>query len=227
MRKKISLSLKFIIGLFVITGMTLAIIFAERDGYSDWYRRLLYFTQQSNIWIGATCLSMAILSLVKKENQKRDQVLYLLKFIFTVSITITGVTYCALLAPFAGDDYNAWTFCSVITHVIVPILSVLDFFIDDFNITYGKKHIYSSLIPPALYLVFALILGAFNVEFGLGKTYPYFFMDIKGDAGLFGFVNSSPPQLGVVYWLILFLFIVLGFAYLYSYIHDKRKRKID
>ena len=158
MKKKISICLKFTIAFSAFVGVILAMIFANRDGYTDWYRRLFYFTQQSNIWIGITCFIMAILAVfeLNKNKQLIKKYLYILKFIFTVSITITGLIFCGLLAPFA--DFNVWSFSSILTHVVVPILSIVDFFLEDYSMVLTKNHVFASLIPPFIYFVFASIL---------------------------------------------------------------------
>lgn len=219
-RKKVSLALKILIGLSAFLGLILACVFAERDGYSAWYKRLYYFTQMSNVWIGATCLFMVFYNW---KNQKVNKVIYCLKFIFTVCIAITGVVYCTLLAPFAGEDYNAWTFGSILSHVLTPVLSVADFFVDDYNANYKKRYVLYSLIPLIFYMAFSLILGAFNVDFGRGDTYPYFFLDFKSEVGFFGYKAGNPPKLGSMYFIILFLFCILGVAYLLFALKNKKK----
>ena len=77
--------------------------------------------------------------------------MYVCKYIFTVSITITGLIFCGLLAPFA--DYNVWVFSSVLTHVVVPVLSIADFFVDDYKIDFKRFHIFLTLIPPFAWFV--------------------------------------------------------------------------
>ena len=220
MRKKISLILKILICSFAFLGIALAMVFAQQDGYSHWSKRLLYFTQQSNLWIGAICLIIATLQLTKSE-KGASSVLYLIRFIFTVSITVTGVVYCTLLAPFADENFNAWSFGNVITHVIVPALSIADFIIDDAQYNCSKKQVFLTTVPPLAYFIFATVLCVNMVDFGRGDPYPYFFLNYYSEAGLFGFVHGDLPQLGSVYWIILFLGMVLGLGYLYRRIHVK------
>lgn len=200
---------------------------AVEDGYSHWSRRLLYFTNQSNIWIGLTCLVAVILLLLKKENTASYRTLIIIKYVFTVSITITCLIFCCLLAPFAEmENYNAWNMASIFAHVIVPVLSVIDFFTDDYQIFFTKKHAIFSVIPPLLYFIFCMFLSAFSIDFGRGEIYPYFFMNFNTEAGLFGFVGTTnPPQMGTIYWLVIILALILGISYLYRYIFNRLKTK--
>ena len=141
--------------------------------------------------------------------------MYIIRFIFTVSITLTGIIFCAFLAPFSPPDYNAWTFSSYLTHVISPLLSIIDFFLDDYAITLKKSHVFLALIPPAFYFVISCTLSLLKFDFGRGQYYPYFFMDIYSSAGFFGFeMDNHPPVIGTAYWLIF----ILGFILLISFI---------
>ena len=61
-------------------------------------------------------------------SQKR--ISYLLKiivFVSAVAITLTGIVFCFVLAPTLGQA--AWNVQNVLTHVVVPIASVVDFFV--------------------------------------------------------------------------------------------------
>ena len=215
-KKIISICLKILISTCSILGIALACIFAERDGYSHWSKRLLYFTQQSNIWICLICVAFAVLSILelKKSRFYISKVIYALKFVFTISITITGIIFCALLAPFA-ENYNAWSFSSILTHVIVPLLSIADFFIIDVRLPVKRSFVFYSVIPPLFYFIFASILSILHVDFGRGDTYPYFFMDLNSEVGLFGFKNGDLPQLGTFYWIVAILLLILGISWSY------------
>ena len=225
--KYVPFLLNCLIFVFSITGFFLSCYFARRDGYSHWLRRLLYFTQQSNLWIGITSLAFAIMLAKGEIPEKRLKIISVFKYIFTVSITVTGIIFCALLAPFA--DYDVWYFASVLTHVVVPILSILDFFTNKNIVKIDKKYVWFSLIPPAAYFIFASILGILGVDFGRGVAYPYFFMDYYSELGLFGFLAGRPPQFGSFYWLVFFLIFIyfLGFAYykIHAYLSKKRALK--
>ena len=233
-KKIISIILKFLIGITSLTGVIISFFNAQYDGYSHWSKRLLFFTGQSNLWIGILSFILAILIIIKLTTHKdcvKDW-LYTLKYVFTVSITLTGFIYCCILGPFAGKSgaiLHTWSLSSWLTHIIVPVLSIADFFIDDYKYVFKKRHVWYSIIPPALYLAFCAILGVFNIDFGKGETYPYFFLNFNSPAGFFGFSDQKPFVMGSFYWIIIFLLMTLSFAFLLVFIHPesikKRKQK--
>ena len=228
-RKSFSIVFKFIVFTCSVVGIVLSCLYAQEHGYSGWERRLMYFTQMSNLWIALTFCVIAILRCVGHSKGKKivPKWLYVLKYIFTVSITLTGIIFCCFLAPFAetAGYLDAWATSSIFTHVVVPVLSIIDHFIDDYNIVYKNTHIYLSLIPPFLYALFASIANWCGVDFGRGDTFPYPFLNYYSDAGFFGFAQGNPPQVGVFYWLIFISLLVLGIAWLYYYFHPRTRKE--
>ena len=201
-RKITSLILKSIVALSVIVGV---IIHMVADA-----RAILYFTTQSNIWIGVTCLVGLALMIFKLPVKKW---FYSIKLVFTVSITLTGVVYCTMLAPYMGEE--AYTFSSTLLHVIVPVVSVADFFVYDYVAQFKRWECVTATIPPIYYLVFAGIGYALNWDFGYGgQNYPYFFLNWGSPAGAFGF-SSESPYIGVFYYVVILSAFVVGVAALY------------
>ena len=84
----------------------------------------MYFTIQSNILIGLICL-VGLIFLIRK--QKPGNTWYIIKYVGTVAITLTGVVFCFVLAPTLGD--HAWNIQNILTHVVVPLGSIIDFFV--------------------------------------------------------------------------------------------------
>lgn len=221
-REKLSILLKYLTVIASLGGVLLSLIYAKRDGYSHWSRRLLYFTAQSNVWLGITFIALLLLPLKKRNTETWKKRLYLLKYLFTVSITITGLVFCTLLAPFAEDNYHPWGLCNLFTHVFSPLLAIIDFFIDPYRINIRKKQIFLTLIPPLAYFSSASILGAMHTDFGRGVNYPYFFLNFTSPAGIFGFSNVRPFFVGSFYWIFLFALVLLFFAYLYARFNSKK-----
>ena len=222
-RRNIGILLNLIAGVAASIGVILAFIFAKQDGFSSVGQRLLYFTNLSNIWIGITCLIISIVSIIEIKLKKTllKNYIYTLKFIFTVSITITGLIFCVLLAPFA--EFNVWSFSSVLTHVVVPITSVASYFVEMPISPMNKKTVWYALIPPLVYFIFGSILSILKVDFGRGQTYPYFFMNYYSEVGLFGFRYSDKPEMGSVYWIIVILLLIIGLSKLYYKLHTINK----
>ena len=213
-RKIISLVLKFIIVISAAVGVTMYV--TESSAY------LLYFTLQSNIWIAATCVVGIVLALFRRPIA---QWMYSTKLVFTVSITLTGVVYCTMLAPILGAE--AYNLPSVLLHVVTPIASIADFFVYDTVATYRKWECLTVTIPPWYYLAFAGVGYALNWEFDYGGVnYPYFFLNWGSPAGAFGF-SSEVPYMGVVYYVLILLAFVIGIGALYIWLAKLANRKLS
>ena len=228
MRNRISKILKLSVILFSIIGLLCNFISATADGYSHWSKRLLYFTTISNVWIAAALALILMLPYLKTWNDspRVKNLLYVLRYVFIVSITLTGFIFCFVLAPgAANDNYNAWTLGSIFVHVLVPIASIADFFVDPERITVKRSYVFVSLIPPALYLAFASILGVFGVDFGRGDPFPYFFMNYSSPAGFFGMSEVMPYRIGSFYWIIFMLGVILAVAASYKRFYNGKNKK--
>jgi len=221
--KKASLIIKIAIVIATLGGVTLSLIYAEQDGYSHWATRLMYFTGLSNIWIGL-CVAVILLTPFIKgfSTEEGKRRLYVLRYVFTVSITVTGIVYCFILAPFSDEgEFVPWTLTSVLTHVVAPTLCIADFFIDEYKIKLNKTHVVFCAIPPLCYFAFAGLLNIFDVDFGRGDPYPYFFLNLKSPAGIFGFSDTPPFVFGSFYWILLFLLMIFSIAAPYAIINSK------
>ncbi|MBO7303842.1 MAG: hypothetical protein J6V09_01275 [Clostridia bacterium] len=224
MNKKISTVTKITTVITSLLGVVLSFFSARADGYSHPAKRLLYFTGQSNIWIGLTLFLILIVthSQKLKDNPRVTKTLYALRYVFTVSITVTGFIFCAVLAPGAGNaDYNAWGLSSIFTHVLTPTLAIFDFFFDEVKPRVTKLQLLASLIPLLAYAIFSTVLFCLNVDFGRGDPFPYFFLNHRSPAGIFGTSDVMPYRIGSFYWMAFILLVVLGIAALYRYIYNK------
>ena len=224
MNKKISDLIKLIVASAALGGVILSLFSAEADGYSHPAKRLLYFTGQSNIWIGLVLIFIVVATNVRpiSDNERLVSLLYTLRYVFVVSITVTGFIFCAVLAPGAGNaDYNAWGISSILTHVLAPTLAIFDFFFDKVKPRVTKKALFASLIPLLAYAVFATVLFVFNVDFGRGEPFPYFFLNHSSPAGVFGTSDVMPYRIGSFYWMVFILLVVLGISALYRWIYNK------
>ncbi|HEX9644666.1 MAG TPA: Pr6Pr family membrane protein [Acidimicrobiia bacterium] len=126
---------------------------------------LFYFTIQSNIVVGVTCLLLAL------ELGRRSTAFSTFRLIGLVGIIITGVVYHGVIADTV--DFENWALVADnLTHTIVPIMAVVGW------LMFGPRHLTSrpvmwlSLLFPVLYMVVTVIRGAI-VDF-----YPYHFADV-------------------------------------------------
>ena len=227
-RKKVSNALKYVIVLSAFLGTILGFFTATRDGYSHWTKRLLYFTTQSNLWIGIIYLCIIIM-LKNKTDEYVKEGFYFCKFSFVVCIFMTGFVFCLFLAPFADQSYHPWSIYSIMAHVITPILALLDFYLDEYVYDFHFSHIISVIIPPLIYYALAIALGYFNLNFGRGEPYPYFFLKLNSQAGIFGFSINSLQIFGTFWWLLFFSLVMISIGFILIKTHPKMllKRKSD
>lgn len=185
---------------------------------------LLYFTIQSNIWIMLTCLVGLV---IMARRSRVSHTMAVLKLVFTVAITLTGVVFCFILAPVSGPE--AWALQSKLVHVFAPLAAVADFFVASsvwgtmnqsarsdrsgrFSIRKPRyplagRDAWWVILPPLYYLGFAGIGYVRNWPFTPYSNYPYFFLNWGSPAGAFGFCDGL-PYMGVM-WYVLALLISL------------------
>ena len=176
-RKWISIVLETVVVVCAVAGVALS-------------QSFLYFTIQSNLWIAATLAAFAVWQIVKmfKPSAKDiPEAMWRLKFVFTVSITLTGGVYCAVLAPTTPGAFgNA---ANVLTHVVVPVCAIADLFV--------AKH-----DAPE--------------DFGNGRNYPYFFLNWTSPAGVFGFGGGGEYFMGTFWWILVLIALFSGIALAYA-----------
>jgi hypothetical protein len=222
MKFKISLGLK---ALIIVAGLLGVILTVTGKGALSGPEKFLYFTIHSNIYAIILAIVGLVLSMIRilKGVHLNNRVYYVFKFIGVISISLTGIVFCSILAPL--NPNVAFTFEHILTHVVVPLTSITDFLIDEKN--YKLKHWDLSYPPlfPLSYFAFASIAYVCNVDFGGGVNYPYFFLNWGSPAGAFGF-SKEPPFIGVFYWVIVLLVLVLFMEYFYlklSWLINKKK----
>ncbi len=208
-RKNISYLLKTLVIISAIVGTILS-AFAGQGAFMGGTRIFMYFTIQSNIAIALICAGGLVML---KRDTDISRVWHVVKFVGTVAITLTGVVFVIVLAPTLGE--RAWSAHNVLTHVIVPIASVIDFFVVMAGVTIRKINVLFCILPPLLYAIYAGIGYVQGWEFSGGYNYPYFFLNWGSPAGAFGFTDEL-PYMGSAWWILtLFVFlIIVGFVYL-------------
>ncbi|SCY17128.1 Pr6Pr family membrane protein [Butyrivibrio sp. INlla14] len=208
-QKRLSIVLKLVVIVSALVGTFLS-AYAGRLSFMGGSRVFMYFTIQSNIAIAIIC--GIGLCLLRKGNPV-NRAWYVVKFVGTVSITLTGVVFGFVLAPTLGA--NAWNIQNTLTHLVVPVVSVVDFFVIAPKARIKRKNVIFVIIPPILYAIYAGIGYVSGWEFADGINYPYFFLNWGSPAGAFGFTNEL-PFMGSAWWimaLLLFL-VVVGNCYL-------------
>ncbi len=167
--KYVSLALKAVVILSSVFGTYLSYA-AGRDSFMGGRQVFMYFTIQSNLLMAILCLAGTVFLL---RNRSVPERWYVFQFVGTVSITLTGVVFAFVLAPTLGRF--AWNLQNTLTHVVVPIASVANFFVSAVCSRIRKRSLLYVTIPPAAYAVYAGIAYLAGWEFGRGVHYPYFF----------------------------------------------------
>ena len=214
--------MKVAVAVSAFFGVFLSLLTATADGYTPPFTRLMYFTAQSNLWLGVLYVFLAVFSFSKTKSKGAGmQRLYLFRFIAVVSISMTCLVFCALLAPFSYDaTYRPWAIPNVWTHVITPALALVDFFTDRQSIVH-KRALWLCLIPFFVYFFIVSIMQFYQIDFGRGEPFPYFFVNYFSPAGLFGFSKTFPYLMGSIYWYALFGLMALVIAFGYKSIYKK------
>ena len=216
-QKVISGILKTVLILSAVIGTFLS-WHAGRDSFMGGRTVFMFFTIQSNIALAVICL-IGLVKILK--NKPFSDLWYIIKFVGTVSITLTGAVFCFVLAPTMQHD--AWNIQNILTHVVVPAAGILDFFVTGISSHIKKRNDLWVIVPPILYAIYAGIGYVQNWQFAEGYNYPYFFLNWGSPAGAFGFTNAL-PYMGCAWWILTLFFALLIVGMLYLLILDGLKK---
>ena len=207
--RTVSYALKLTVIISAVTG-TLMSALAGRNSFMGGSRVFMYFTIQSNLAIAVICAAGCYLMM---RDKAAGDIWYTVKLAGTVSITLTGVVFVVLLVPVLGD--KAWNIQNTLTHVVVPVSAVADFFVSAPGGGIKRKNVVYVIIPPMLYAAYAGIGFLKGWEFAPGKNYPYFFLNWGSPLGAFGF-SKDLPYIGCVWWILLLMvfLIAVGLCYI-------------
>lgn len=196
-----------------------------------------YFTTLSNIFISIMLLIFLIKDiyfLITNKPVVIKNYLYIVKFLATISITLTFFVYLIILAPtIEGGIINSYLnngAGSLCVHFITPILAIIDFLFFNSEYKSKKSHAIYAIIPPLLYVLFVVVLSLFGLRWGTMYA-PYNFLNYGAATGWFGFDLSilgwETLGIGVFYMIIMLsvLFILIGrlFLWLKDKINDCRR----
>lgn len=215
-----SLILKGIVVLSAAVGVFLS-AYASRNTFMGGSWVFMYFTIQSNIVVAVLSLIGAVLLL---RPGRIPNAWYVVKFVATVSITLTGVVFCFVLAPTLGR--YAWNVQNVLTHVAVPVAAILDFFMTGPYGSISQKSVLLVTLPPLAYAIYAGIGYIAGWEFSQGVRYPYFFLNWGSPAGAFGFTKGL-PFMGCVWWILALLLFLIAVGFVYLLLLGRIKRRIN
>lgn len=216
-----SIIIKSLLIIIALIGVYLSLF--GHDDFMTSIIGLLYFTIQSNIWIMTITIIFLVKDIISYVTKKpwSNNTLLIIKFVFTVAITVTFLVFFIMLAPSLPVKYLT-SFNNLSVHFLVPILSIIDFFWFCEKINLKKFSFLYGCIPNLLYLIFALIISTIDgITYSDGAKVPYFFMDYT-KLGWFRIGNGS---IGVFYWCFILCIAITLLAYLYQIIILRVKHK--
>lgn len=219
-RKNLSVALKLAVIISAVLGTVLSAL-GGQNSFMGGSVVFMYFTIQSNIAIAVIC---AVGCYLLMHDRSINYAWYIVKLVGTVSITLTGVVFVVMLAPVLGD--KAWNIQNTLTHVVVPVAAIADFFVIASGSGIRRKDVIYVTIPPLLYVIYAGIGYIRKWEFALGVNYPYFFLNWGSPAGAFGFSNEL-PFMGCVWWILILSGFLIAVGLCYIALADRIRKKIN
>ena len=172
----------------------------------------VHFTNLSNYF----CIAVMAAQLIQTAKKKEDSYVTaapLLKFIGVLAILLTFVVFNALLAGAADRDPQLnWRIGSLLAHVVLPIMYVVDWFLFRER---GKVKWYYPIASagfPLAYMAFILVQATilkFDTSILIPGTktpliYPYFFVNLE-----------TQGVAGVARWAVIMFvaFMAVGFVF--------------
>lgn len=151
----------------------------------------IHYTNISNYFCIAVLFAELIQTIRKKENSYVTAC-PLLKFMGMLAILLTFLIFNIMLAPAREPALN-YTVNSIVLHIIIPILYILDWFLFYERKKAKWSYPFYSILLPLSYVIFVYIHAAalgFDTSIKLqGSTtsliYPYFFLNIETE-GVWG-----------------------------------------
>lgn len=124
-----------------------------------------FFTIQSNLIVGFTCLLLAM-------NPNRSATVFkVFRLTGLVAITITGIVFHAVLAKLL--DLESWGLvANNLVHTVVPVMAVVGWFAFGPRGLTSRRVMWISVLFPVCWLIFVLIRGP------IVHYYPYPFVDV-------------------------------------------------
>ena len=218
--RRIALSYRISSLIFSIIGL-LAVTHAFTDNFS--FSIFAYYTTQSNI-LGTflfLLLSIRTLKELRKDGRRGSASFYtVFEMVCVIDLLLTLLVFWVLLAPTMftmNGTFSPFEFGSIATHLVTPLLVLLDYFLftDSGHLRY--KDVFLVLIYPLTYLIGSSLAGLLGYVYrvnadGTPVRFPYFFYD---------FDQIGAQALLYIGALILF-FLLLSHGF---YLLDKKVKK--
>ena len=207
--KKIKISLAINIMIVIFTVIACIIMFTGfkfMDGEhileSTKIGMFRFFTVDSNIFMGIVALIFAIKE-IKFLKGKTDEIstrIYSLKLMATVSVGLTFFTVFGYLGPIAeGGIFSLLKNSNLFLHLIIPVLSMVNFSIFEKTNKLKFKYSFLGVIPTMVYSIFYLTNVLAHIE--NGKVSPIY--------DWYWFVQGGIWQVYIVFpFMLIFTYII-------------------
>lgn len=128
-----------------------------------------YYTVQSNVFMGIVSFIFANreYQILKGRKKEIPLIYYIFKMVATVSVSLTFFVVFTIFGLMSRGGYiplikNSYLFF----HLIIPVLSILNFIIFEKTNVIKFKHIFYGLLPTFLYEIYYLINILMNMKNG-------------------------------------------------------------
>lgn len=132
---------------------------------------LAYYTYLSNFIVAFWFITNGLAGWISSDKHNLCVQHIGLKTAATTYIIITGLVYCTVLIPVELQYRGFISFNSILTHMIVPLIMIVDFFVLSSPTKTSRWSAAAVMIFPVLYLTFTLINGSRT------GFYPYGFIN--------------------------------------------------
>ncbi len=182
----VSLVLNFCAFFLTVVGTYVMLKGIDADEHlaADGWGSIKYFTVQSNLFYGIYAAIFAVSELIYGSFEAMPDVLFILKYIFTVGIALTMMTVLCYLAPIVEKSYPPlFKGANLYFHLLIPLLGIAAFCFFEKGAEISLPMVFLGLIPFGLYGVYYAIVALSHIENGkVDAKYDWYCFLAKGIA---------------------------------------------
>ena len=155
---------------------------ADEHLAADGWGSIKYFTVQSNLLYGIYAGVFAAAEFIYGTAEAMPHIFYLLKYIFTVGVTLTMMTVLCYLAPIVEKSYPPlFKGANLYFHLLVPLLGIISFCFFEKSAQISLPEVFLGLIPFILYGIYYSINALSHAENGqVSLKYDWYSFLAKG-----------------------------------------------
>lgn len=156
---------------FLMTCMGIVVLMNNKDNdkllEGNGLSALKFFTVQSNLLYGFYAGVFAVCELVYGSSDAVPEILYVLKYVFTVGVTLTILTVILYLAPVVEGSYPPlFRGANLYFHLLIPVLAIISFSFFERGSHISLPQVFLGMIPFSFYLVYYAVNSLSHAENG-------------------------------------------------------------